>query len=126
MAYMFMSYFKYIIERLKISYQTELYEQLAYKDHVIQGKNRLAFERDLDKVLNDESQNKDLRLILFDLNNLKKSMTYGHITGDEAIKKAFDIMSEVFRDYGECYRVGGDEFACIYLNNREDVFYEKN
>ncbi len=126
MAYMFMSYFKYIIERLKISYQTELYEQLAYTDHVIQGKNRLAFERDLDKVLNDESQNKDLRLILFDLNNLKKiNDTYGHITGDEAIKKAFDIMSEVFRDYGECYRVGGDEFACIYLNNREDVFYEK-
>ena len=35
-------------------------------------------------------------------------------------------MSEVFRDYGECYRVGGDEFVCIYLNNREDVFYEKN
>lgn len=35
-------------------------------------------------------------------------------------------MSEVFRDYGECYRVGGDEFACIYLNDREDVFfYEK-
>lgn len=55
MAYMFVSYFKYIIDRLKISYQTELYEQLAYTDHVIQGNNRLAFERDLDRVLSDEN-----------------------------------------------------------------------
>lgn len=126
MSYMFINYFKYFIHRLKKSYQTELYEKLAYMDHVIQGKNRLAFERDFEAIFNDEKCKKNLRLILFDLDNLKKiNDVHGHISGDSAIKKAYEIMTEVFKDYGECYRIGGDEFACLYLNNDEVLYNQK-
>lgn len=69
---------------------------------------------------------KDLQLILFDLDDLKKiNDTHGHAVGDEAIKKAFDILNEIFKDYGECYRIGGDEFACLYLNNSQVLCDEK-
>mgnify|MGYP007056011573 FL=1 len=47
MVYILMNYIRYLVERLKISYETEFYEKLAYMDHVTQGQNRLAFERDL-------------------------------------------------------------------------------
>ncbi|MCU0105585.1 diguanylate cyclase [Acholeplasma vituli] len=126
MTYVIINYFRYIIQRLKISFQTELYQKLAYMDHVIQGKNRLAFERDFDAIMRDEKQSKDLRLILFDLDNLKKiNDVHGHIAGDEAIKTAYDMISAVFKDYGECYRIGGDEFACLYLNKSHDLYSDK-
>lgn len=126
MTYVIINYFRYIIQRLKISFQTELYQKLAYMDHVTQGKNRLAYERDFEAIMRDEKQKKDLRLVLFDLDNLKKiNDVHGHIAGDEAIKTAYDIISTVFKDFGECYRIGGDEFACLYLNNSELFYAEK-
>ncbi|MBN3490438.1 GGDEF domain-containing protein [Acholeplasma equirhinis] len=126
MAYILINYINYIVSRLKKSYETEVYQKLAYMDHVIQGKNRLAFEIDLDLIYADDKKLKDLRLILFDLDNLKKiNDTFGHVAGDEAIKKAYDIMQEVFKDYGVCYRIGGDEFACIYLNPNPSIYEEK-
>ena len=39
--------------------------------------------------------------------------------------QSYDIMQEVFEDYGECYRIGGDEFACIYLNPNPSIYEEK-
>lgn len=126
MTYVIINYFRYIIQRLKISFQTELYQKLAYMDHVTQGKNRLAFERDFEAIMRDEKQSKELRLVLFDLDNLKKiNDVHGHIAGDEAIKTAYDIISTVFKDFGECYRIGGDEFACLYLRNDYDLYAGK-
>lgn len=126
MIYTFVNYVRYILHRLKISYKSEVYQHLAYMDQVVQGKNRLAFERDYEEIFGDEKRKHDLRLILFDLDNLKQiNDVYGHTTGDEVIKKAYDIMSEVFKDYGECYRIGGDEFACLYLNTSDTLYEEK-
>lgn len=126
MVYLFINYVRFLVERLKISYQMEVYEKLAYMDYVTQGKNRLAFERDLDTIYQDEELKTKLRLVLFDLDSLKKiNDEYGHVVGDEAIKKAFDIINETFDDEGECYRIGGDEFACIYLNVSDEVYQTK-
>ena len=67
-----------------------------------------------------------LRLIMFDLDELKKiNDAYGHVEGDHAIKKAFDMISSIFGDQGMCYRIGGDEFACLYENQDEQFFLEK-
>jgi diguanylate cyclase (GGDEF)-like protein len=117
MVYILANYVRYLVERLKISYETEFYEKLAYMDHVTQGQNRLAFERDMDQIFKDPIKKKELRLILFDLDGLKKiNDEHGHVVGDEAIKKAYEIARQAFADQGECYRIGGDEFACIFQN----------
>lgn len=121
---MFVNYFKFLISRLKLSYEAEIYEKLAFMDHVTQGNNRLAFERDLDAIYQSEEKKKHLRLVIFDLDNLKKiNDQYGHVEGDRAIKKAFYIISDIFKDKGICYRIGGDEFACI-LETEDHAYYE--
>lgn len=120
------NYIRYIVQRIKISHEKELYERLAFMDHVTQGKNRLAFERDLDGIFTHREKTDQLRLVLFDLDDLKGiNDAHGHIEGDKAIKKAFDIITETFNDNGECYRIGGDEFACLYMTTDEIVFEQK-
>jgi diguanylate cyclase (GGDEF)-like protein len=119
----FYNYIMYLVSRLKISYETEFYEKLAYMDHVTQGQNRLAFERDLDSIFKDPSRKDNLRLISFDLDDLKAiNDAYGHVEGDKAIKKSFEMITEAFKDYGVCYRIGGDEFACLYEQIDESIY----
>ncbi|HRX45282.1 MAG TPA: GGDEF domain-containing protein [Acholeplasmataceae bacterium] len=126
MVYILMNYIRYLVERLKISYETEFYEKLAYMDHVTQGQNRLAFERDIDQIFKDPIKKKELRLILFDLDGLKKiNDEHGHVVGDEAIKKAYEIARQAFADQGECYRIGGDEFACIFQNTDHNEYLNR-
>jgi len=119
----FYNYIMYLVSRLKISYETEFYEKLAYMDHVTQGQNRLAFERDLDSIFKDPSRKDNLRLISFDLDDLKAiNDAYGHVEGDKAIKKSFEMITEAFKEYGVCYRIGGDEFACLYEQIDESIY----
>lgn len=121
------NYIRFLIGRLKLSYEKEVYEKLAYIDHVTQGMNRLAFERDLDIIFADEIRKKGVRLIMFDLDGLKKiNDLYGHLEGDRAIKKAFDFITEVFGEQGACYRIGGDEFACLFECNEDQCYRHKS
>ena len=38
---------------------------------------------------------------------------YGHITGDTALKNSAICIREAFSKKGECFRIGGDEFAVL-------------
>jgi diguanylate cyclase (GGDEF)-like protein len=126
MIILLINYTRYVIQRMKLSHEKELYEKLAYMDHVTQGQNRLAFERDLDEIFKDPIKREQLRLILFDLDELKSiNDAYGHVVGDQAIKEAFDIIMEAFNDHGMCYRIGGDEFACLYQTTDDDQYQNK-
>ena len=58
--------------------------------------------------------------IMFDLNNLKTvNDTMGHQKGDEMIKRVADVMSASLGKYGQCYRVGGDEF--VFISTKPDI-----
>lgn len=93
--------------------ETKLLRKLAYMDVLTGASNRLAFERDIEQKI-DENSSGPFRLIMMDINNLKSiNDQYGHQTGDQAIKLCYDTMSEVIENLGVCYRIGGDEFACI-------------
>lgn len=94
-------------------------EKWAFKDFLTGGNNRTAFERDIQKKLNQPFSN--FRLILADINNLKDiNDKYGHVKGDEAIRKVYQVVEEVFEDIGICYRIGGDEIAIIVQNVNDD------
>lgn len=123
----FMSYYiKYILTKIKSAYKEEFYKKLAFMDHITQGYNRLAYERDIEEIFKSVDKKKNLRLVVFDLDELKHiNDNFGHNKGDEALQKAFDIMTEVFGDQGTCYRIGGDEFACLCLNNDEAIYQIK-
>ena len=59
-----------------------------------------------------------------DLNNLKHTNdSLGHAAGDELICAAADCMKSCFQNYGNVYRIGGDEFAIIMVEMTSDLKY---
>lgn len=94
-------------------FQSELYEKLAFTDQLTNAPNRMAFERDL-YLLFQKPPSDYIYVGFFDLNNLKSiNDLYGHKFGDEAIIRSYAVIQELFSPHGRCYRIGGDEFACI-------------
>ena len=60
-------------------------------------------------------------IITFDLNNLKYcNDTLGHAIGDDYIKNAAGIIAEIFGNFGNCYRIGGDEF-CVVIPKQNKI-----
>ena len=56
----------------------------------------------------------EFTIVLFDMNNLKKTNdTYGHLAGDEMIKAFALAVKTSFSGVGEVYRIGGDEFVAV-------------
>ena len=61
-------------------------------------------------------------LCFFDLNDLKMiNDTFGHHIGDMALKQTFECISKAFDSSENCYRVGGDEFACLFTGTFEGL-----
>ncbi len=123
--YLVIRYILQISYRFKLSYQVEIVNELVNKDALTGGKNRYAFEKDFERDFNDQNINRQLRLVMFDFDNFKQiNDSYGHVDGDEALKIGLSLIKEVFGKYGECYRIGGDEFACIMKNNNKQIYLE--
>ena len=115
------SYFKSV---LTLNNKTKFLEEMAYKDILVEGNNRAAYERDLDSIFDSPNQ-KNFRLVLIDINRLKQiNDVYGHATGDNAIIRCYQLICKAFGNMGECYRLSGDEFACIVTEANEAVFSE--
>lgn len=121
-ATMFFFYLRYLVKRLKLSYEKEIYQKLAYTDQLTKAKNRFAFEEDLDNLFSKEK--KDFRLIYLDFNDLKRiNDTFGHLEGDKVLQNGYQIMNLTFGTKGTVYRVGGDEFACV-IETADKLLYE--
>ena len=59
-------------------------------------------------------------IIFIDVNNLKKmNDIYGHEAGDALLRSATKKL-KFWKEYGELYRLGGDEFLVVIKNKRED------
>ncbi|MBQ9199997.1 MAG: diguanylate cyclase [Lachnospiraceae bacterium] len=86
--------------------------RLAHIDGLTGLFNRLAFsEREAEIA---KKKNGMCVFIEFDVNNLKKvNDNYGHTEGDKHIIGAANAITQSFGQYGNIYRVGGDEFIGI-------------
>lgn len=115
----------YIDHRGK-SYKSEIYKELAYKDSLTGGKNRMAFQQEIEYLFKNKDSLNDLCFIIFDLNNLKNiNDEYGHVSGDQGIITAYSCIEEHFNSLGNCYRIGGDEFACLLKIKDEKVLKKR-
>lgn len=76
--------------------------------------NRRAYEEKLKDVGKEEKMCSSLVYIAVDINGLKKANdNLGHEAGDELIKGAANCLKNCFKDYGNVFRTGGDEFVAI-------------
>lgn len=123
-AYMGVVTIKSQLKYAQESREVEYFERLAYTDVVTNGNNRMAFERDAEKAFVHGGDTGNW-LVLFDLDNLKIiNDTIGHQAGDEAIRHAYQCITDAFTKVGISYRIGGDEFACILLSASENTVDE--
>lgn len=103
----------------KKNIKQETIVNIAYTDTLTGIKNRRAFEKDTEKLVDEK---KNFTIVAIDMNNLKMiNDELGHKYGDDALINVANGLKK-FEDYGEeCYRMGGDEFevVCTNLNNEQ-------
>ena len=91
---------------------------LAYTDSMTDTYNRNAYEERLQKLRRNGVNLNNITVVVADLNGLKEiNDTYGHHTGDEAIKAVSSCMMKTIGEKADIYRIGGDEFVCISESN---------
>ena len=80
---------------------------------------RHFYTRLRDEVTRAKRQKHPLSLILLDLDNFKEyNDTFGHLEGDEMLRKVGQIINNSIREGVDSgYRYGGDEFAIIIESN---------
>jgi diguanylate cyclase (GGDEF)-like protein/PAS domain S-box-containing protein/putative nucleotidyltransferase with HDIG domain len=87
---------------------------LSYHDFLTGLYNRRFFEEELKRL--DTERNLPITIVMADLNGLKLiNDSFGHITGDELLKKAGKVIKEAFRSDDLVSRIGGDEFAIMLV-----------
>lgn len=88
-------------------------KELAYSDGLTGVKNRTAYLEQLEEY----NSNDTIGIVFLDINNLKTvNDNYGHEFGDELIVISANIIKNSFGQFGNVYRIGGDEF-CVLMND---------
>lgn len=99
------------------------YLEQAFWDNATGVRNKNSFENQM-SALEKKYQNKQLNIgfIICDMNGLKLiNDNYGHAEGDKLIKAAASILQDNLKNAYSVYRIGGDEFAVIYLSPNDEV-----
>ena len=113
--------FNQLTDHLKV-YISDLNDQV-YADALTSLHNKGAFDicvKDIETKMNDKDLSAGFAVCIFDCNDLKKvNDQNGHDKGDIYLKEAAEIICEVF-GHSPVFRIGGDEFAAILMNNDYD------
>jgi diguanylate cyclase (GGDEF)-like protein len=97
-------------------------ETLVYYDGLTQLRSREVLTSDLNSLVTREIP---FHLIYFDLNRFKTiNDTYGHAVGDEYLYFFAQEVKKRLGEKGGFYRVGGDEFVCLFTAPRLDDFLQ--
>lgn len=98
---------------------------LAYYDVLTELPNRISFEADVTRLINDENiNNKNFALIYMDIDNFKHiNDTIGHTSGDVLLKNISNTLKCHVKASDLVARLSGDEFAIIFndIKSKEDI-----
>jgi diguanylate cyclase (GGDEF)-like protein len=94
---------------------TDRWRTQARQDWLTGIGNRAQLFADLDAAQGDES--KPIALLLIDLDHFKAvNDLMGHQSGDELLREVAQQFSKLMPPDANVYRIGGDEFAVLWLN----------
>ena len=110
-----------MINAVRLGARSQFVSQLAYRDGLTGVGNRTAFQERLVELEKEKKQLPGIAIIMFDVNDLKRiNDNQGHQKGDQLLVCSAEIIRTAAESVkGICYRIGGDEFACIISG--EDV-----
>ncbi|MBB1593081.1 diguanylate cyclase [Achromobacter sp. UMC46] len=99
---------------------------LAETDYLTGLLNRRAFETRFEVTRAQwQEQGPVLAFILFDIDNFKNvNDTYGHASGDIALKSVAELCRKIWRQSDTVARVGGEEFAVLCHTGNADEAVE--
>lgn len=124
---LFSRYLIILNKNYHIRVEREVLERLAYIDRLTGGKNRHAYEEDLDLLFHHPQSKKQLKIVYFDFNDLKAiNDTYGHDIGDQLLVDGYQIIEKSFGELGKCYRIGGDEFSCLFIGITNKLYQQQS
>jgi diguanylate cyclase (GGDEF)-like protein len=94
----------------------------AHTDTLTSLWNHGYFQYRLDEeLLKAKSKNYPISILMIDLDDFKKfNDTYGHIQGDEALRKVSEQLKKKARETDIICRYGGEEFSVILLFTTKD------
>lgn len=108
--------FRDIDNKKKSELENKLY---ARKDSLTGALNRRYAEAMIKVAVRENEKYSALAIV--DIDDFKKiNDTFGHMSGDEVIKKIVDVICEVTGDSDILGRLGGDEFL-LFIRNRDSV-----
>lgn len=97
-------------------------EKLQYYDAVTRLLNRQAYER---KKL-ELSTKEGACINMLDIDDFKiVNDSYGHLQGDAILEETSKLIGNTFRTFGECFRIGGDEFCVLSTVTDENLIRSK-
>lgn len=98
----------------QLQFYNEQLQDIAKTDALTGLENRLSFDKLLKRIENEKYNDKDWTMVMIDLNGLKVTNDkFGHDAGDTLIKGTAQVISDVYGEKGNCFRIGGDEFVVI-------------
>ncbi len=103
------------------------YLEQALWDNATGVRNKNSFEQQMSAFEKKYKNNQlSIGFVICDMNGLKLiNDNYGHAEGDKLIKAAASVLLDNMKNAHNVYRIGGDEFAVIYLSpNDEEVVSE--
>lgn len=90
-------------------------KELAYSDGLTGVGNRTSYLEQLEQYTSNDT----IGIVFLDINNLKiVNDTLGHESGDELIIASANIIQDSFGQFGNIYRIGGDEF-CVLMKDKD-------
>ncbi len=110
----------------RLSKELKITKEESIKDTLTELYNRKKIEEVVNEFISSENAHKSIMMLL-DLDNFKMvNDTYGHLEGDNVLKKLALILCKQFRNTDTISRLGGDEFL-IFINNNisEDTVIRK-
>jgi diguanylate cyclase (GGDEF)-like protein len=101
--------------------------KIIYIDSLTGLKNRKAYTDTLVNLEKIVQKTDCIYAVMIDINNFKKvNDTFGHYKGDELLKNVAKVLRKTFNGYDYMiFRIGGDEFAVISINNQFAVLNKK-
>jgi len=101
-------------------------EEASHQDHLTQVYNRRGIHKELENACTYyKTDNKNFSLIICDIDYFKKiNDNYGHIAGDEVLKKVASEIKSIIRKDDVVARWGGEEFLVLLPNASMSAAYE--
>ncbi len=108
---------KKLINLLKIG---DKYHQQSQLDNLTGLNNRYYFDSMIDKKMSD-SNTKSVGLFILDIDDFKNiNDTYGHLFGDEVLKKLSSIIQDICGATAVLCRWGGEEFCVLEFDESSE------